>query len=80
MQKQLEEIEQKLMAVYAELEKAIPGLHRLTFEIDKYDHLPNLKLHGFYHKDDDCVSYNDIDEIYNLWHRHHILFQKFNPI
>ena len=71
----LKVIEKELMNIYAEFKKVYPDLRRLTFEIDKYDHRSDLKLHGFYHEGNNCEIYDNID-----WHKHQILFQKFDHV
>ena len=80
MKEQLEEIEQKLKDVYAEFKKVYPGLSRLTFEINESVHGEKLKINGFYHVYDNCKSYNNINEIYALWYKHQILFQKHTSL
>ena len=80
MQKQLKAIEQRLMTLYTEIQKEIPEVHCLDLAVSQIDKTSEPYLYGFLHVGDDCKSFNSIAEVYNLWHRHQILFQKFNPI
>lgn len=80
MQKQFEEIEQKLMALYAEFKKEVPAVHCLNFTVSQVDKDSEPYLYRFIHTDNNCRTFYNSTGIYAFWRRHQILFQKFNPI
>jgi hypothetical protein len=80
MQKQFEEIEQKLTALYTEIQKEIPEVRCLDLAVSQIDKTSDPYLYGFLHVGDDCKTFRSLAEVYNLWHKHQILFQKFDHV
>ena len=82
----LKRIERELMSVYAEMQKEIPNLHNLSFEISTWEN-GNTVQYGYYHIGNDCGQYGDIAELATLVTeaterraKNKILYQNFEGI
>lgn len=76
-------IEHQLLKLYSEIQKQIPSLHRLTFEINTHEP-KRTELSGFIHFGKNCDSYGSVDTLINIMskkkaesRRREILFRKF---
>ena len=69
----MKKLEQKLFQVFKELQEALPKLHKVSFEVQKYTHRNEPSFYGFYHIGEECVMYETVDELTRLL----ILFRKF---
>ena len=81
-----QDTEKHLMDIYNKLKKDLPGLHRLTFEIDTYSHSGKTKMNGWYHFGNNCEQWHSIEELIALAEsvrarrmRKEILFRNFGP-
>ena len=82
----LKRIERELMSIYAEMQKEIPGLHNLSFEISTWENGKTVQ-HGYYHIGKGCKPYNNIAELATLITgtkerraKNEILYQRFGRI
>ena len=79
------ELEKVLLDVYAEFKKAIPNIHRISFECAEYSSpRGNPCLQGFYHIGSECEQFKNIEELYSILHEtrawreeNEILFRRF---
>ena len=62
MIKRLEEIEKKLMGIYAEIQKEIPSLRKISFEIQTFSP-GRTYLWGCYHVGNNAKVYDNISEL-----------------
>jgi len=58
----MDKIESYLMAIYKDIQKQVPKLHDLSFDVTTYDG-GDSKLHGFIHVGKGCASFNSISEL-----------------
>lgn len=86
MKKRLENIEKELLSIYAEIQKEIPNLHNLSFEISTWER-GNTIQYGYYHISSVCGQYDNIAELVMLVTeakerraKNEILYQSFEGI
>lgn len=86
MLERLEKIEKDLRDIHAEIQKEIPALHNLSFEITTYQS-GKIKLHGFYHIGKECKQWLNVSELYDLISKvrkrrvkNAILYQQFSGV
>lgn len=86
MLERLEKIERELMGIYAEIQKEIPNLCNLSFEISTFDD-GDTAQHGYYHIGNDCGQYGNIAELATIVAearerraKNEILYQDFSEV
>lgn len=86
MLKRLERLEKDLLGVYAEIQKEIPNLCNLSFEISTWDD-GDTAQYGYYHIGNDCGQYGNIAELAALVtgarerrSKNEILYQNFSGV
>lgn len=62
MLERLKKIEKDLMGVYTEIQKEIPNLRNLSFEINTWDN-GDTAQYGYYHIGNDCGQHGNITEL-----------------
>jgi len=64
----MENIEENLKAIFKEAQTRIPTLHRITFEIDSYEHKRGIFLQGYVHagRDKTCRNYEGFEGLRSL--------------
>lgn len=61
----LKRIERELLSIYAEIQKEIPSLRKISFEIQTFSP-DRTYLWGCYHVGNDCGTYNGVAELVAL--------------
>ena len=86
MLKRLEKIEKDLLSVYSEIQKEIPNLCNLSFEISTWE-MKDTTQYGYYHIGNDCGQYGNIAELATLVAnakerraKNEILYQQFGGV
>lgn len=82
----LKRIERELMDIYTAMQKEIPNLHNLSFEISTWEN-GNTVQYGYYYIGNDCGQYGDIAELVALVTKakerrakNEILYQSFEGV
>lgn len=86
MKDRLKKIEKELLEIYSEMQKEIPALNHLSFEVGTYNS-GGTYLSGFYHIGEDCEQYENIIDLVDpieiakaRREKNAILYQRFEGV
>lgn len=70
-------LEAELKLFYDQIKQQLPKLNRVTFELQEYTGNSGISIRGFYHLDNNCRSYDNLQDLVTQIIRNKILYRKF---
>jgi hypothetical protein len=72
-------IEDDLFGLFEAIRAEVPGCNAISFSLSAHN-LGKLEMTIYYHEGDGCFILGSIEELFAIYKKHQILFQKFGKI